>query len=45
MQKGNLDQAIACFERAAALRPDYAEARSNIASALKESGRLDGGNK
>ena len=39
--QGRLDEAIAAYHRAIALRPDYAEAHNNLGNALKDQGRLD----
>jgi len=38
---GRLDEAIACYNQAIALKPDFAEAHSNLGNVLKELGRLD----
>jgi Flp pilus assembly protein TadD len=37
----DLDEAIACFRRALQLKPDYAEAHSNLGTVLKDQGKLD----
>ena len=37
---GRFDEALACFDRALAIRPDYAEALENKASALAAQGRM-----
>ena len=39
--QGRLDEAIAAYNRAIALKPDYAEAHNNLGIALKDQGRLD----
>jgi tetratricopeptide (TPR) repeat protein len=39
--QGSFDDAIACFERAVALKPDYAEAHYNLANVLRAIGRFD----
>ena len=38
---GRLDEAEASFRQAIELKPDYAEAHSNLGNILKELGRLD----
>ena len=38
---GRLDEALASYNQAIALKPDYAEAHSNLGNTLKELGRLD----
>jgi protein O-GlcNAc transferase len=38
---GPVNEAVACFERALALEPDFAEAHSNLGSAFIRQGRLD----
>lgn len=38
--EGRLDEAIAAYEKAIALRPGYDTARNNLALALKQAGRL-----
>jgi tetratricopeptide (TPR) repeat protein len=40
-EEGRLDEAVAHYERATALRPDYAPAYSNMGAALRAKGRLD----
>ena len=40
-QLGVLDKAINSFEKALLLKPDSADAYSNMGSALKEQGKLD----
>jgi tetratricopeptide (TPR) repeat protein len=40
-EQGKLDEAVACYRRALELKPDYNEARNNLAVALKEQGKLD----
>ncbi len=39
--KGQLDEAIACYRKAIELDPKYAAAHSNLGAALKEKGQLD----
>ncbi len=39
--QGKLDEAVACYRRALQLKPDYAEAHSNLGNALKDQGKLD----
>ncbi len=39
--QGNLEEAVACYQRALALKPDYAEAHNNLGNALKDQGRPD----
>ena len=39
--QGSIDDAIACFERAVALKPDYTEAHYNLANVLRAKGRFD----
>jgi predicted O-linked N-acetylglucosamine transferase (SPINDLY family) len=39
--QGRIDQAIAHYERALSLRPDYAEAHANLGNALAMQGRID----
>ena len=39
--KGQLDEAIAAFRQAIALKPDYPRAYNNLGAALKEVGQLD----
>ena len=38
---GRLDEAEASYKQAIALKPDYAEAHSNLGHTLQELGRLD----
>jgi protein O-GlcNAc transferase len=40
LQQGDLAAAAACFERALALKPDFAEAHNNLGNALLEQGKL-----
>jgi tetratricopeptide (TPR) repeat protein len=40
MQRGDLDDAVALFREAIALKPDYAEAYCNLGAALQRQGRL-----
>src|SRR5208283_5317937 len=37
-----LDEAVACYRRALALKPDFAEAHNNLGSAMVETGDLQG---
>ena len=39
--QGRLDEAVACYRRAAATRPGYFDAHLNLGAALKATGRLD----
>ena len=39
--QGKLDEAVACYRRALELKPDFAEAHSNLGNALKDLGKLD----
>jgi Tfp pilus assembly protein PilF len=39
--QGSIDDAVACFERAAALKPDYTEAHYNLANVLRAKGLFD----
>jgi serine/threonine-protein kinase len=41
LDNGRLDDAIACFRKAAELDPKYANAHSNLGNALKAKGQLD----
>src|SRR5262249_20928262 len=38
--QGKLDDAVLSYERALALKPDFAEAHSNLGTALKDQGKL-----
>ena len=38
---GKLDEAVAAYRQAIRIKPDYAEAHSNLGNALKERGNLD----
>ena len=40
-QKGRLDEAIAAYRRAIALRPEFVEVHNNLGNALSDKGRLD----
>src|SRR5262249_19277121 len=40
-QLGRAEEAIDCFRRAMALRPEYFEAHVNLADTLEEAGRVD----
>ncbi len=40
-RKNDLQEAIDCFQRALALRPDYADAANNLGNALQAMGRTD----
>ena len=39
--QGNLNEAVACYRRALALKPDFAEAHNNLGNTLKNQGKLD----
>jgi Tfp pilus assembly protein PilF len=39
--QGSVDDAVACFERAVALRPDYTAAHYNLANVLRAKGRFN----
>lgn len=41
LEKGRLDEAIACNRKALALRPDFVAAHNNLANALRARGRHD----
>jgi len=41
MQTGRLDAAIACFQQAFQIRPNFAEARNNLGYALLQMGKVD----
>ena len=43
VQKGQPDEAIAQFQKALGINPNYAEADNNLGNALLQKGRLDGG--
>jgi tetratricopeptide (TPR) repeat protein len=40
-QKGQVDEAIADYEKALEIKPDYAEAHSNLGTAFLQKGRVD----
>ena len=40
-EQGKPDEALACYRRALELKPDYAEAHSNLGIALKDQGKLE----
>src|SRR6516162_271181 len=40
-EQGKLDNAVAQYHRALALKPDFAEAHNNLGNTLKKQGRLD----
>ncbi len=40
-QQGRLDEAVACYQQALALKPDYAEAHNNLGNVLKEQGKFE----
>jgi tetratricopeptide (TPR) repeat protein len=40
-EQGKLDSAVAQYDRALALKPDFAEAHNNLGNALKKQGKLD----
>ncbi len=39
--QGSMDEAVACFERAVELKPDYTEAHYNLANVRRAQGRFD----
>ena len=39
-EQGELTEAVACYQQALRLKPDYAEAHSNLGVALTEQGKL-----
>ena len=39
--QGKLEEAIEAYKKALSLKPDYAEAYSNMGNALKDQGKLD----
>ncbi len=41
MEQGRLEEAVASYEQALRLKPDYAEAHNNLGIALMEQGRLE----
>ena len=41
MDKGDLDEAIACFQKAVELDPKYAAAHNNLGNALRTKGQVD----
>ena len=41
-EQGKLDGAVACYQQALRLQPDYADAHNNLGIALAEQGKLDG---
>ena len=38
---GKLDEAVASYNKALSIKPDYADAHSNLGTALGELGKLD----
>jgi SAM-dependent methyltransferase len=40
-EQGRLDEAVAQYQQALALKPDFAEAHNNLGTAFQEQGRLD----
>ena len=40
-RQGNAAAALACFQRAVAIKPDFATAHANLGLALREAERLD----
>ena len=45
MEYAQLEEAIASFEKAVMVNPDYAEAWSNLAGTLRDAGRVEDGMK
>ena len=41
LQKGNVDEAIAHYQKALQIKPDYAEAHNNLGNALLQKGNVD----
>jgi tetratricopeptide (TPR) repeat protein len=41
LQKGQVDEAIAHYQKALEIKPDYAEAHSNLGTALLQNGQVD----
>ena len=41
MAQGKLAEAVASFEQAVRLKPDFAEAYNNLGNALKDQGKLE----
>ena len=39
--QGKLDEAIASYNKALSLKPDYAEAYNNMGNALQDQGKLE----
>ena len=39
--QGKLDEAVAAYRQAIGIKPDFAEAHSNLGNALKDQGKLD----
>ena len=39
--QGKLDEALACYRRALALKPDFAAAHNNLGNTLMDQGKLD----
>ena len=40
-RQGRLDEAVACYHKAVALKPDFAEAHNSLGNALKDQGQFD----
>ena len=40
-EQGKLEEAIEAYNKALAIKPDYAEAYNNMGNALKEQGKLE----
>ena len=40
-EQGKLDEAVAQYQQALALKPDFAEAHNNLGIALRDQGKLD----
>ena len=41
MELDQLDAAVKCYDKALAIKPDFAEAFNNLGSTLKQLGQLD----
>ena len=40
-EQGKLDEAVASYHKALAIKPDYAEAHSNLGAVLQDQGKVD----